>query len=176
VSGPPGSGKTRLAHTIAEAIPCPAICRDEIKEGMVHAHPGKFEPTPGDPLTMRTYEVFFELLRLLVTAGVSVVAEAAFQDKNWRRGLEPLSPLANLRIVQCTVDEAVARERMTRRLANDPSRTAHADREFLGTLDSGERPIPPFERLSMPAPSILVDTTDGYAPELVEIVSFINRP
>jgi adenylate kinase family enzyme len=40
VSGPPGSGKTTLAHEIARAVGCPAICRDEIKEGMVHATPG----------------------------------------------------------------------------------------------------------------------------------------
>jgi adenylate kinase family enzyme len=37
VSGPAGSGKTTLAHAIASAVGCPAICRDEIKEGMVHA-------------------------------------------------------------------------------------------------------------------------------------------
>jgi adenylate kinase family enzyme len=37
VSGPPGSGKTTLAHEIATALGAPAICRDEIKEGMVHA-------------------------------------------------------------------------------------------------------------------------------------------
>jgi adenylate kinase family enzyme len=40
VSGPAGSGKTTLAHRLASAIGCPAICRDEIKAGMVHAHPG----------------------------------------------------------------------------------------------------------------------------------------
>jgi predicted kinase len=36
VSGPPASGKTTLAHALAQAIPCPAVCRDEIKERMVH--------------------------------------------------------------------------------------------------------------------------------------------
>jgi cytidylate kinase len=46
VSGPMGSGKTTLAHRIAEAVGCPAICRDEIKEGMAHATPG-FAPEPG---------------------------------------------------------------------------------------------------------------------------------
>jgi hypothetical protein len=37
VSRPPRTGKTSLAHPIARAIPCPAVCRDEIKEGMVNA-------------------------------------------------------------------------------------------------------------------------------------------
>ena len=36
VSGPPRTGKTSLAHAIASKLRCPAVCRDEIKEGMVH--------------------------------------------------------------------------------------------------------------------------------------------
>jgi len=53
VGGPPGSGKTTLAHEIARAIGCPAIC---------------------------------SVLELLLTAGVTTVAEAAFQDRVSRAG------------------------------------------------------------------------------------------
>jgi len=49
VSGPPGAGKTTLAHGLARAVGCPALCRDEVKEGMVAAHPG-FVPAASDPL------------------------------------------------------------------------------------------------------------------------------
>src|SRR5918992_3313752 len=94
VSGPPGSGKTTVAHELARSIPCPAVCRDEIKEGMVHAEGGDFQPAPGDPLTRRTFATFFDVLRLLLDADVSVVAEAAFQDRLSRHGLEPLSERA----------------------------------------------------------------------------------
>ena len=44
VSGPPGSGKTTLARQVARGVGCPAVCRDEIKEGMAHASPGFTRP------------------------------------------------------------------------------------------------------------------------------------
>ena len=109
-----GSGKTTLAHRLAASVGCPAICRDEIKEGMVHTNSG-FAARPGDKLTMRTLPVFFSLLDVLLRAGVTTVAEAAFQDPVWRRGPAPLLGLARLRIVHCVVPADVAFQRSLRR-------------------------------------------------------------
>lgn len=163
VSGPAGSGKTTLAHALARRVGCPAVSRDEIKEGMVHAAGPGFVAAPGDPLTLRTLPAFFGVLRLLLEAGVTTVAEAAFQDHVWRPNLEPLLPLAELRIVQCTVSPETALERRTRRGAAEPTRRAHAD----------THPVPDsFRRLALDAPSLRVDTTDGYAPALEEIAAF----
>jgi predicted kinase len=167
VSGPPGSGKTTLAHQLARAVGCPAIGRDEIKEGMAHATPD-FAPVPSDELTMRTLPVFFGVLELLLRAGVTVVAEAAFQDRIWRPRLEPLRSLARLRIVHCTVAADVAVRRTLQRRHDDPLRRAHADpQETLQRYDA-------FDRVSINAPWIEVDTTDGYRPGLQKIVMFIN--
>ena len=168
VTGPPGSGKTQLAHALATAIGCPAVIRDAIKEGMVHATGGAFKASVGDELTGRTFPVFFEVIRLLLASGVTVVAEAAFQDPNWRNGLSPLLPLAELRIIHCTVDEAVAKERVIRRMS-EPTRAAHADAQWMPVVERG------FERISLPAPSLVVDTTNGYVPDLAAIVSFVGR-
>ena len=93
VTGPAGSGKTTLAHQLAAAIGCPALSRDEIKEGMVLSNPG-FVASTSDPLTMRTYGLFFETLTLLLRAEVTLVAEAAFQHRLWVQGLPPLDDLA----------------------------------------------------------------------------------
>jgi predicted kinase len=155
VSGPAGSGKTTLAHALA-------ISRDEIKEGMVHAAPPGFTAAPDDPLTRRTLPVFFGVLRLLLEAGVTTVAEAAFQDHVWRPNLLPLLEFADLRIVQCSVPQDVALTRRRRRTAAEPTRRAHADGHVPGA----------FRRLALDAPSVWVDTTDGYAPAFEEIAAF----
>ena len=172
VSGPAGAGKTTLAHTLAAALGCPAICRDEIKEGMVHASPG-FVPAVGDELAARTLPVFFGLLELLLGAGVTTVAEAAFQDRVWRPRLEALRGLAELRIVHCVVDADVALERIRRRRADNPLRRAHVDSaaQYDTALRMGHDT---FDRVSIEAPQIEVDTTDGYRPGLSEIVAFVN--
>ena len=129
VSGPAGTGKTTLAHELARSIGCPAICRDEIKEGMVHTV-GEFEAAPSDPLTQRTLPVFFDVLRLLLENDVSVVAEAAFQHKVWRhRTSQPILPIADIRLVQCHADAGAVRSRFIER----GSRGAARGRRLAGS-------------------------------------------
>ena len=176
VSGPPGSGKTTLAHALGHAIPCPAICRDEIKEGMAHAEGPDFQGGHGDPLTQRTFPLFFDVVALLVESGVTVVAEAAFQDGRWRPQLERLSAVSNLRIIRCRVDAALSFERAAARAAGTAShRKAHGDSTIGKSLEAWARALESFEHLSIAAPSIDVDTTDGYEPDLDQIVDFVNR-
>ena len=84
VSGPPASGKTTLAHSLARAVHCPVICRDEIKEGLLNR--GLTEstcPKAGDAATQLATAAFFDVIELLIQRGVTLVAEAAFQHRRW---------------------------------------------------------------------------------------------
>jgi predicted kinase len=165
ITGASGTGKTQLAHALAAAIGCPAICRDEIKEGMVLTCGDGFTPAPGDALTRRTFPLFFDVIRLLLEGAASVIAEAAFQDRVWRLGLEALLPFARLRVIRCTVSDALARRRRQDR-SQDPTRRAHAD------ADPGVVTPSVFEDLSLSMPTLVVDTTDGYDPSFEDIVAF----
>jgi predicted kinase len=172
ISGPPGAGKTTLAHLLARTIGCPAICRDEIKEGMVHAA-GNAAAEPGDDLNLRTLPTFFQVLELLLNAGVTTVAEAAFQDRLWRPQLQPLRRLADIRIVHCHVTADTARARIHRRQSENPTRRAHADPHLIGRQQHADR-HDSFHRVELDVPQIDVDTSDNYRPALDEIVAFVH--
>ncbi|GAA1426362.1 hypothetical protein GCM10009616_00720 [Microlunatus lacustris] len=164
VSGPAGSGKTTLAHELAAAIGCPALSRDEIKEGMALSNPG-FVASPSDPLTLRTYGLFFEALALLLRAEVTLVAEAAFQHRLWVQGLAPLDDLASLKILRCVVPDEVARERQQQRLLSQGTRAAHADAQHLTQAS-------PFDPIHLDVPTLDVDTSDGWQPGLPVLTQF----
>ena len=172
VAGRPGAGKTTLAHALARAIRCPAVCRDEIKEGVVNTLGA--QGGPGDETERRVYETFFEAVELLLRRGVTVVAEAAFQHKNWSPRLEPLRASADVCVVLCDVDPAVARARHVARSAADPDRARfHHDRAMQ--VDAAGRPLPIADydppRVA-DVPVLKVDTTDGYRPDVAAVVAF----
>ncbi|MFC9966375.1 MULTISPECIES: AAA family ATPase [Nocardia] len=174
VSGPPGSGKSTLAHALATEIGVPAIIRDEIKQGMVLATPAR--DTDYDDLNIPVLHTFFDVLTVLARAGVSAVAEAAFQDRLWRPGLIPLAELAEIRIIHCTAPQSVLHERIARRAESDPHRQAHNDQGLLAAIAAGGQPVGAFVPVSMDVAELVVDTTDGYQPSLDAITQFAAHP
>src|SRR5688500_2416673 len=168
VTGRPGAGKTTLAYALARAMRCPLVSRDEIKEGLVRTA-GDAGP-PDAELTSRATDAFFDTLVLLLSRGVSVVAEAAFQHKVWSPRLEPLRTVARIRIVLCELDQEHALARRVARDLRDPEwarfhpEPARQDQPD-GTAGSYDPP-----RLEVP--TLQVDTADGYQPAFETIVEF----
>jgi hypothetical protein len=134
---------------------------------MVASNPG-FVPATSDPLTLRTYEVFFEAIALFLRAEVTLVAEAGFQHSNWWKGLEPLNDIAVLKIIRCQAPDEVARRRAQTRLTAQPTRAAHADTEHFWVSRT-------FDPVNIEGPTLDVDTSDGWQPNLEEIAAFCRR-
>lgn len=172
VSGSPGSGKTTLAHALAKAIPCPAICRDEIREGIVHTR-APATPDEDQAIAWRTYDLFFSTVELLLHGGVSLVAEAAFQHRLWEPKLTPLADRAAIRVIRCLVEPDRARARIADRIKADASRRgSHPDAEFLARIDSGDVSLEAWEPIRMDVPTLVVDTSSSYEPGFDSILSF----
>ena len=173
VAGRPGSGKTTLAHALARAIRCPALCRDEFKEGVVNSLP------PGTPLTdaiqRQANDAFFQAVGLLLGHGVTLVAEAAFQHKVWAPRLEPLRGIADTRVIVCSTDPTLARSRHVERGLADPERERfHGDRPVRAARDGQQLPIGSYDPPDLDVPTLVVDTTDGYRPPFESIVWFAS--
>ena len=130
-----------------------------------------FLPAPGDELTVRTFPVFFAVVELLVRAGVTTVAEAAFADRVWRPRLESLVDVAAIRVVQCVVSAPLAAARIRERQEHDHLSHVHPDPLAAGPSQWTAH-YDAFDRLKMDVPSLDVDTTDGYRPGLPEIAAF----
>lgn len=174
VTGPPGSGKTTLAHMLARHIHCPALCRDEFKEGYVHTMGGT-HASLGKGINRRLFNIFFETVDFVVAKGVSIVIEAAFQHAVWFPKLTHLAEIASVSLVVCTVNPELARARLIERALADSTRERfHGDSALYATQDGIEALDRKYDPPAMDLPTLLVDTTDGYKPALEQIVSFVS--
>ncbi|MEV0297017.1 ATP-binding protein [Nocardia sp. NPDC050710] len=170
ISGPPGAGKTALARALGQRLGTPVVIRDEIKQGMViTAADDDRSGDEHDALNIPALNAFFGTLELLVRAGVTCVAEAAFQDRLWRPNLLPLTEIADIRIIHCTAPAAVLRDRIVHRAGADPHRRAHDDSGLITAIARGEHTFVP---VNLDVPSLTVDTSNGYSPDLDTIAQF----
>ena len=178
VTGPPGAGKSTLARSLADAIRCPLLSRDEIKEGLVHTIGEWGEP--GGEAQRRATVAFFDTITLLLDRGVTLVAEAAFQHHIWLPHLTGIRDRARVRIVLCVVPPEVARARQVARGLADPARERfHHDHVVRVARAGGDWRALPFGEYEPPRtdyPTLVVDTTDAYRPAFEEIVAFARAP
>ncbi len=154
VAGRPGSGKSTLATSLAQLLAWPLVSRDEVNTGLAQVLGASMDKAA---LAERTFDVFSDLLRLLVAQRVSFIAEAAFQNPRWQRALEPVLPEVDARLVRCVVDPRLAQERV---------------RQRKGQTISAPPTVSEFDPISLPGPSLTVSTVDGYDPPLAEIAAF----
>ena len=148
VSGPAGTGKTTLAHRLAAAIGCPAICRDEIKEGMVLTErPASASRTRGAPAADAR-----RVLRRSCGSSSSMKSRWSrrprFRTTSGVRVLPRWSMWPAIRIVQCHAVPATAWERLA---ARGDARGAHDDRALLEMHGSPTRFYESFVRVALDA-------------------------
>jgi predicted kinase len=175
ITGRPGSGKTTLAHILAKELRCPVLSRDEFKEGLVNTFDSSHKEL-GPDVNLTIYNVFFQAAELLLKNNITLIIEAAFQHKNWAKKLEPLLHTAKVCVLLCSVDPQLARDRYIQRGLSDANRERfHGDFGGQQIKQEMQLPVANYETLKLPVPTLEVDTTGAYQPEIKDIVSFIKK-
>lgn len=172
VTGRPGSGKTTFARALSEAALLPALSRDGLKEGYVHTQGRPASELPGDVNRIVT-DLFFETIEKLVSGGVSLIAEAAFQHKVWSARLGPIMDRARVRVLICSPggDGGLALRRFLQRGLSDPRREYFHGDKGVGMARRGlELTVSPYEEPRLPAPTWHIDTSSGYEPGIDELI------
>jgi predicted kinase len=170
VSGIPGAGKTTLAVELGRVLSVPVLIKDVIKEGIARTEGAA--ATSGGSIASRTYGSMFECAAVLLRAGCSIVIEATFERKRFSLDARPVVALARPRVVRCAVAHDLAVERIAER-ANRAERFAHPDAAALDSMRSGAFDWEAYDLRPLRLPTLDVDTTDGYAPTLDQMIAFV---
>lgn len=179
VTGKPGSGKSTLALELgrAEYLGLPVLSRDTIKSGMVEtwafAQPAASRTVIETDalrsvLVPSSFELFYHTIASWLQAGTSLIAEYGF-DRRTEPALATIMGLAKPVVLHCEAPDELCHHRFIRREQRDgkirPDRLA----AISARIATGNDPWTQFEPLTLPLPTIRVNTAAEYKPTLAEI-------
>ena len=167
VGGAPATGKTTLAHELGRSLELPVITKDDLKEALA----APFETGDRDwsrQLGSAAYRVLFAVAGRVLAGGQGLILES-----NFRRGIsdQPLRELAALApavVIECRTP--VARQRFAERATRGRHRV-HVDGAVLDEWIGDDS----AHQIDIGTPRLVVDTTDGYVPDLGRIVAFARN-
>jgi predicted kinase len=143
VTGLPGTGKTTLAHQIANRFTLPLVSKDGIKE-ILFDQLGTGDRLWSKKLSTATYQVMFHLFREMLSAGVSLVAEANFPPVSTSEAMDRLKERIPLRTfeVHCAAEGDVLMNRFKARGEMGKRHSGHLDEvvrdELAALVAAGE--------------------------------------
>ena len=168
VGGAPATGKTTLALALGRSLGLPVITKDDIKEALA---------TPfatGDrdwsrQLGIAAYAVMFAVAERVLAAGHGLVLETNFRSGISDAALRVLARLAPTVVIVCRVSDPLRRKRFEERATRGRHRV-HIDSAVLEEWNEDDSEY----LIDIGTPRLIVDTTDGFAPELEQITRFAD--
>jgi len=166
VGGAPATGKTTLARTLGTSLELPVITKDDVKEALAAPFP------TGDrdwsrQLGAAAYGALFAVAERILAAGHGLVLESNFRSGISDTALLALARLAPTVVIVCRVPDALRRQRFEERAARGRHRV-HIDSAVLDEWSEDDAEF----LIDIGKPQVIVDTTDGYTPDLEHIMAF----
>lgn len=185
ISGKPGSGKSTLAQKLskAEHLGMPVLSRDAIKSAMVETFALSQPELPRNQVETgelrskvipASFNLFYKTMTEWLEAGVSLIAEYQFSQRT-EKNLTPIIQLANTVHIYCDCSRETARDRFFKREEKDGLASPERLKNITSRIEAGTDTWRTFEALNLNLPRLVVDTQQGYQPDLHEISSFCRR-
>lgn len=166
VGGAPATGKTTLALALGTTLGLPVLTKDDIKEALA----APFATGDRDwsrQLGVAAYSVLFAVAERILAAGHGLVLETNFRSGISDAPLRALARLAPTVVIVCRVPDPLRRKRFEDRAARGRHRV-HIDSAVLDEWNEDDSEF----LIEIGAPRLIVDTTDGYAPDLERVATF----
>ena len=172
VGGAPGSGKTTLAARLGPMLRLPVLTRDGFKEVLFESL-GCSDRARSRELGAAAYALLYATTGQLLQAGTGVVVDSNFWRGRSEADLAPLLVRANPRLVHCRTTPAETVRRYVARAEEGERHPGHHDAAALPDL-LANLADETFSPLELGIPTLIVDTTAGYAPDLDTVVAFVH--
>jgi predicted kinase len=171
VSGAPNSGKTTLARRLSAELRLPLLTKDGFKEILGDTIEAD-DRDASKRLGAAAYELLYATAAWLLDAGTGVIVEANFWRGLSEGSLRSLIARSRPVLVHCDVSLPKLLDRHTERIARAERHAVHFD---VGETEALQAAVNDglYEPLDLDVPALRVNTTDGYAPNLEDVLNFI---
>jgi predicted kinase len=166
VGGAPATGKTTLALALGVSLGLPVITKDDIKEALA-APFATGDREWSKQLGVAAYSALYAVAERILAAGQGLILESNFWHPDSEAALRELARLAPTVVIVCRTTDELRRRRFAERAAHGRHRV-HVDSAILAEWTSDDAKF----HIDIGMPRLLVDTSDGYAPDLEYVVGF----
>lgn len=180
ITGVSGSGKSTLARDLSRAMRLPSLARDQVRGGLFFTAGAWRESMDRVPSSDEAVDAFLTAAEAMLVNGVSCILEYVVRAHR-PEDLDRLLAVADVVVIKTefvgALERFAERHRSDRLISNpavlDATGFESVDAHTAAAVER-MRQVESEMMQTFPVPTLVVDTTGGYAPGLDDIVDFVT--